>query len=96
MELKKTLIMNKGDFEMRANLAQKEPTYVKHWSEMDLYHKMLEKNDGREAFYLHDGPPYANGDMHAGHALNKILKDMIIRYKSLKGFYTPSRISRTS
>lgn len=56
---------------------------------MDLYHKMLEKNDGREAFYLHDGPPYANGDMHAGHALNKILKDMIIRYKSLKGFYTP-------
>ena len=89
MELKKTLIMNKGDFEMRANLAKKEPTYVKHWSEMDLYHKMLEKNDGREAFYLHDGPPYANGDMHAGHALNKILKDMIIRYKSLKGFYTP-------
>lgn len=89
MELKKTLIMNKGDFEMRANLAQKEPTYVKRWSEMDLYHKMLEKNDGREAFYLHDGPPYANGDMHAGHALNKILKDMIIRYKSLKGFYTP-------
>lgn len=89
MELKKTLIMNKGDFEMRANLAQKEPTYVKHWSEIDLYHKMLEKNDGREAFYLHDGPPYANGDMHAGHALNKILKDMIIRYKSLKGFYTP-------
>lgn len=89
MELKKTLIMNKGNFEMRANLAQKEPTYVKHWSEMDLYHKMLEKNDGREAFYLHDGPPYANGDMHAGHALNKILKDMIIRYKSLKGFYTP-------
>lgn len=89
MELKKTLIMNKGDFEMRANLAQKEPTYVKHWSEMDLYHKMLEKNDGREAFYLHDGPPYANGEMHAGHALNKILKDMIIRYKSLKGFYTP-------
>ena len=89
MELKKTLIMNKGDFEMRANLAQKDPTYVKHWSEMDLYHKMLEKNDGREAFYLHDGPPYANGDMHAGHALNKILKDMIIRYKSLKGFYTP-------
>lgn len=89
MELKKTLIMNKGDFEMRANLAQKEPTYVKHWSKMDLYHKMLEKNDGREAFYLHDGPPYANGDMHAGHALNKILKDMIIRYKSLKGFYTP-------
>ena len=89
MELKKTLIMNKGDFEMRANLAQKEPTYVKHWSEMDLYHKMLEKNDDREAFYLHDGPPYANGDMHAGHALNKILKDMIIRYKSLKGFYTP-------
>ena len=56
---------------------------------MDLYHKMLEKNAGREAFYLHDGPPYANGDMHAGHALNKILKDMIIRYKSLKGFYTP-------
>ena len=49
MELKKTLIMNKGDFEMRANLAQKEPTYVKHWSEMDLYHNMLEKNDGREA-----------------------------------------------
>lgn len=89
MELKKTLLMNKGDFEMRANLPLKEPTYVKRWAEIGLYRKMLEKTQTGPSFYLHDGPPYANGDVHAGHALNKILKDMIIRYKSLKGYYTP-------
>lgn len=89
MELKKTLIMNKGDFDMRANLAAKEPIYVKHWADIDLYHQLLTKHEGHDAFYLHDGPPYANGDMHAGHALNKILKDIIIRYKNLKGYYVP-------
>lgn len=89
MELKKTLIMPKGTFEMRGNLPIKEPQYLSRWQEMDLYHKILEKNSGHEAFYLHDGPPYANGDIHAGHALNKIVKDIAIRYHALKGYYTP-------
>lgn len=89
MELKETLIMPKGTFEMRGNLPTKEPVYLKRWQEMDLYNEVLKKNEGHDAFYLHDGPPYANNDIHAGHALNKIVKDMIIRYKALKGFYTP-------
>ena len=87
MELKKTLIMNKGTFEMRGNLPLKEPNYVKKFEEMKLYERLLKEHEGQEEFYLHDGPPYANGDMHAGHALNKILKDIINRYKNLKGYY---------
>ena len=86
MELKKTLLMNKGKFEMRANLPTKEPKILKDWEDMDLYNKVRDNRDGREEFYLHEGPPYANGEIHCGHALNKILKDMINRYKALDGY----------
>ena len=92
MELKKTLTMPKGKFPMRANLPQKEPLLVQHWQSIHLYEKLREKNAGKRPFYLHDGPPYANNEIHAGHALNKILKDMIIRYHNLIGNdvpYTP-------
>lgn len=86
MELKKTLLMPKGKFQMRANLPQNEPLRLKQWDDMHLYEKMVEKNKGQMKFYLHDGPPYANGPIHTGHALNKIIKDVINRYKSLKGY----------
>ena len=89
MELKKTLLMPKTDFEMRGNLAQKEPLLQKKWEEINLYSKILAKNKGKTPFILHDGPPYANGDIHVGHALNKILKDIVVRQKSMSGFYSP-------
>ena len=86
MELKKTLIMNKGTFEMRGNLPTKEPIIQKRLADLKIYDKLLDAHAGQEEFYLHDGPPYANGDIHAGHAMNKILKDFINRYKNLKGY----------
>ncbi|MBP3597100.1 MAG: isoleucine--tRNA ligase [Clostridia bacterium] len=85
----KTLNLPKTDFPMRGNLPQNEPNILKDVLENDLYEKMLEKNKGKEPFVLHDGPPYANGEIHIGHALNKILKDTIVRYKNLQGKYTP-------
>lgn len=89
MELKETLIMPKGKFSMRANLAQKEPLYVEKFNKIELYQMLLKHNEGKPAFYLHDGPPYANNEIHAGHALNKIIKDIIVRSKNLEGFYVP-------
>ncbi len=89
MEIKQTLLMPKTSFEMRGNLPSKEPKYREKWENGKLYHKMNEKNMGNKPFVLHDGPPYANGDMHIGHALNKVLKDFIVRYKSMCGYYTP-------
>lgn len=89
MEIKNSLTMPKTAFEMRGNLPKKEPALVKKWEEMDLYQKMLEKNEGKPCFLLHDGPPYANGNIHIGHAMNKILKDFIVRYKNMAGFYAP-------
>ncbi len=87
MELKKTLIMPKGKFAMRANLNINEPLRLKKWEEENLYSLMLEKNKDKDlTFYLHDGPPYANGEIHCGHALNKIIKDIINRYKVIKGY----------
>ena len=85
----KTLNLPKTDFPMRASLPEREPEVEKEIFENDLYEKILKKNEGHEHFVLHDGPPYANGEIHIGHALNKILKDTIVRYKALKGFYTP-------
>ena len=85
----KTLNLPKTDFPMRGNLPEREPEFQKEIFDNDLYEKILEKNKGHESFVLHDGPPYANGEIHIGHALNKILKDTIVRYKALKGFYTP-------
>lgn len=81
--------MMNTDFAMRANLAEKEPLIQKQWEEKDIYKKVLEKNQGHPKFILHDGPPYANGDIHVGHAMNKVLKDFVIRYRSMNGFYAP-------
>ncbi len=89
MELKKTLKMPRTDFEMRGNLPTKEPKWVEKWEKDGLYYKMIEKNKGNEEYMLHDGPPYANGNMHCGHMLNHLLKDFIIRYKAMSGYYTP-------
>lgn len=88
-KLGKTLCLPKTDFPMRGNLPEKEPQILEEVFNKDLYKKILEKNKGAKPFHLHDGPPYANGDIHIGHALNKILKDIIVRYKALNGFYTP-------
>ena len=85
----KTLNLPKTDFPMRGNLPENEPKIFDEVFEKGLYEKILKKNEGKEPFVLHDGPPYANGEIHAGHALNKVLKDTIVRYKNLKGFYTP-------
>ena len=85
----KTLNLPKTDFPMRANLPEREPEIQKNIFENGLYEKILRKNEGHDSFILHDGPPYANGEIHAGHALNKILKDTIVRYKSMKGYYAP-------
>lgn len=78
-----TLNLPKTDFPMRGNLPTKEPETLKAVLRMD-YMKILKKNEGHKHFVLHDGPPYANGEIHAGHALNKILKDTIVRYKAMK------------
>ena len=86
VELKDTLLMPKTKFPMRGNLPNKEPEFLKRWEEIDLYRKVLEKNVGKPSYVLHDGPPYANGNIHIGHALNKILKDFIVKYKNMNGF----------
>ncbi|HZG16721.1 MAG TPA: isoleucine--tRNA ligase [Candidatus Bathyarchaeia archaeon] len=85
----KTLNLPKTDFPMRGNLPSREPEIQAKWEELDIYKKVQERTKGRPTFILHDGPPYANGDIHIGHALNKILKDMIVRYKSMAGFDSP-------
>ncbi len=87
-DYKDTLYMGKTSFEMRGNLGQKEPKIQENWENIDLYHKRLNKNKGNKSYTLHDGPPYANGDIHLGHALNKILKDFVVRYKNMQGFYS--------
>ena len=89
MEYKDTLLMPKTEFPMRGNLPNKEPLMQEKWAEMDIYKKVQERTAGRPFFVLHDGPPYANGDLHMGHALNKVLKDMIVRHKSMTGFHAP-------
>lgn len=89
MDYKDSLLMNKSNFEMRGNLNIKEPILVEKWKNENLYEQMnLNRKDAKE-FVLHDGPPYANGDMHCGHMLNRILKDFVIRYKNMQGFKTP-------
>ncbi len=89
MDYKSTLLMPKSNFEMRGNLNVKEPVLVEKWKKENLYEVMnLNRKDAKE-FVLHDGPPYANGDMHCGHMLNRILKDIVVRYKNMQGFKTP-------
>ncbi|WP_432359459.1 isoleucine--tRNA ligase [Sporosarcina sp. UB5] len=89
MDYKDTLLMPKTEFPMRGNLPNKEPEMQAKWEEMDIYEKVQKRTEGRPFFVLHDGPPYANGDLHMGHALNKVLKDMIVRHKSMTGFHAP-------
>src|SRR2546425_9919276 len=84
-----TVFLPKTDFPMRGGLPTLEPKLVERWQRMDLYHKLREASRGREKFVLHDGPPYANGNLHLGHALNKILKDIIVRFKTMTGHYAP-------
>lgn len=89
MDYGQTLNLPKTDFPMRGNLPQREPQILDKWLNEDLYGKLMEHNEGKPLFVLHDGPPYANGDMHMGHALNKTLKDIITRYKNMSGFKAP-------
>ncbi len=85
-DYKNTLHLPKTDFPMKADLANKEPAWIQHWSENKTYEKMIQKNEGHPKFILHDGPPYANGHIHFGHILNKILKDITVKYKNLSGY----------
>ena len=88
-DYKHTLNLTDTPFPMRGDLAKREPQWVKEWQEKQLYQKIRQQAKGRPRFVLHDGPPYANGDIHIGHAVNKILKDIIIRSKTLAGFDAP-------
>ncbi|SFL99636.1 Isoleucyl-tRNA synthetase [Gracilibacillus orientalis] len=89
MEYKKTLNMPQTKFPMRGNLPNKEPKMQEQWDEERMYEKVQQRTEGKPLFVLHDGPPYANGDIHMGHALNKVLKDFIVKYKSMAGFHAP-------
>ncbi|WP_394137019.1 isoleucine--tRNA ligase [Cytobacillus oceanisediminis] len=89
MDYKDSLLMPNTEFPMRGNLPKREPEVQAKWEEMNIYEKVQERTKGRPMFVLHDGPPYANGDIHIGHALNKILKDFIVRSKSMTGYNAP-------
>ncbi len=89
MDYKNTINLPQTKFPMKAGLKEKEPKILKEWEEINLYKKIREARAGKEQYVLHDGPPYANGDIHMGHALNKILKDIVVRYNSLLGYDTP-------
>ena len=89
MDYKNTIITPKTGFPMKAGLPAREPGMLKAWEDMDLYNAMLEKNAGKPRFVLHDGPPFSNGYIHMGHALNKTLKDFIVRSHAMMGYYTP-------
>jgi len=83
MDYRDTLNLPGTGFKMKANLAQKEPQVLKQWDKGELYQKLLKKGEGKPLFILHDGPPYANGNIHVGHAFNKILKDIILRSRRM-------------
>ncbi|WP_107942246.1 isoleucine--tRNA ligase [Metasolibacillus fluoroglycofenilyticus] len=89
VEYKETLLMPKTDFPMRGNLPANEPKIQERWNEQNIYQLVEERTKGRPHYVLHDGPPYANGDIHIGHALNKVLKDMIVRHRSMTGYNAP-------
>lgn len=89
MDYSKTLNLPQTEFPMRANLPEREPQMLSYWSDENIYQKRVVRNTGKAKFILHDGPPYANGNIHIGTALNKILKDIIVKYKSLQGFEAP-------
>ena len=89
MDYNKTINLPKTDFPMRAGLPNREPGMLQRWNDMDLYHELLKKNEGKPRFALHDGPPFSNGNLHMGHALNKSIKDFITRMYAMRGRYTP-------
>ncbi len=89
MDYKSTLNLPKTDFPMQAGLPKREPEMLQSWRENKVYENVMKKNDGRPVYVLHDGPPYANGDIHLGTALNKVLKDIIVRYRNMTGFQAP-------
>lgn len=88
-DYKDTMNLPKTDFPMRGDLANREPEMLKFWEDADIYHKVLEKNKDGQPFILHDGPPYANGPIHIGHAFNKILKDFVVKSHAQRGYFTP-------
>ena len=87
MDYRNTLNLPKTDFPMKAGLAQKEPVILSDWEKKDIYKLIREKFKGRPKYILHDGPPYANGDIHIGHVLNKTLKDIIVKFKTMIAKY---------
>ena len=89
MDYNKTLNLPVTDFPMRAGLPKREPEMLEHWEQSRLYDKLMEKNEGKPLYVLHDGPPYANGDIHIGTAMNKIIKDIIVRYHNIGGYKSP-------
>ncbi|MCI9295030.1 MAG: class I tRNA ligase family protein, partial [Lawsonibacter sp.] len=89
MDYNKTINLPKTDFPMRAGLPAREPDMLKRWEDMDLYHELLKKNEGKPLYSLHDGPPFSNGALHMGHALNKSIKDFITRTAAMRGYLTP-------
>ncbi len=88
-DYKSTMNLPQTDFPMRANLSQREPEWLAFWDENDIYAKSLEVNEGGPIFILHDGPPYANGHIHMGTAFNKVFKDLIVKYKTMRGYWSP-------
>ncbi|MBI3737028.1 class I tRNA ligase family protein, partial [Candidatus Sumerlaeota bacterium] len=88
-DYRKTVLTPQTEFPMRGDLAKREPERLKKWEEEGLYARMQENRKDAPSYIFHDGPPYANGDIHLGHALNKILKDVVVRYKTLKGYRSP-------
>ena len=89
MDYNKTINLPKTEFPMRAGLPNREPGMLENWNKLDLYHELLKKNEGKPLFSLHDGPPFSNGSPHMGHALNRSLKDFIVRSNAMRGYYTP-------
>ncbi len=88
-DYKDTMNLPRTEFPMRANLAQREPAWLERWNETGVHARMVEKRSGKPPFVLHDGPPYANGHIHMGTAYNKVLKDLIVKYKAMRGYYAP-------
>src|SRR5271156_2025730 len=88
-DLKKTIHLPRTDFPMKANLQALEPKLLAHWKESGIYEKIRESRQGRPMYVLHDGPPYANGEIHLGTAFNKIVKDFIVKTKTMEGFDSP-------
>jgi isoleucyl-tRNA synthetase len=89
MDYKSTLNLPKTDFPMKADLPKREPLLLERWEKEDIYRLILKKSQGQPKYILHDGPPYANGNIHIGHALNKTLKDMVVKYKTMAGYFSP-------